>query len=157
MSELEYPTQQTSEVMPSLNHSYLCIEILQKLLADETILRMPELTLDIEKGITPDISIFPRSQIKPNFLRDVVKFQEPPRLAIEILSPIQTIQELLEKAAGLIKAGVKAVWTVEPYGRTVFVTTPEGERIFHGGTLETDGIKVDFSKIFNNSPVKETL
>jgi Uma2 family endonuclease len=132
------------------------MEILRQLLADENILPMPELTLDIEKGMTPDISIFSSNQIKPNFMRDVVKFQEPPRLAIEILSPTQTSQELLEQATALIKGGVKAVWTVEPYGRTVFVTTPEGDRIFHGETLETDGIKVDFGKVFNDRTRKET-
>ena len=132
MTEAEYLSHQGSEAMPSLNHSYLCMEILRQLLADEEILPMPELTLDIGKGVTPDISIFSRNQIKPNFMRDVIKFQEPPRLAIEILSPTQTIQELLEKASSLVNGGVKAVWTVEPYGRTVFITTQAGEKIFHG-------------------------
>ena len=140
--------------MPSLNHSYVCMQILRQLLADESILPMPELTLDIDKGVTPDISVFSISQVKPNFLRDIVKLQEALRLAIEILSPTQSIQELLEKASGLVKGGVRAVWTVEPYGRTVFVTTPDGDRIFHGQTLETDGIKVDFGKVFNVIPTK---
>jgi len=55
---------------------------------------------------------------------------------------------VLEKAGILVKSGVKAVWTVEPYGRTIFVTTKNGDTIIHENIVETEGIKVDFSKVF---------
>ena len=136
------------EEMPSLNHSYICLQILRQLLQNEKVEPLPELTLDIANGLTPDISIFPKEQIHPNFFRDVSKFQQMPVLAIEVISSSQTIEELLEKAAQLIQAGVKVVWTIEPYSRSVFVTTSSEEKLFHDGIVENEEIQVDFAKVF---------
>ncbi len=82
-------------------------------------------------------------------MRDIPKFSEMPIIAIEVVSASQNIQDLLEKAANLINNGVKAVWTVEPFTNTVFVTTSQGNQRFHNQEIETEGIKVDFRKIFN--------
>ena len=136
------------EEMPSLNHSYICLQILRQLLQNEKVEPLPELTLDIANGLTPDISIFPKEQIHPNFFRDVPKFQQMPVLAIEVISLSQTIEELLEKAAQLIQAGVKVVWTIEPHSRSVFVTTSSEEKLFHDGIVENEEIQVDFAKVF---------
>ena len=136
------------EEMPSLNHSYICLQILRQLLQNENVEPLPELTLDIANGLTPDISIFPKEQIHPNFFRDVSKFQQMPVLAIEVISSSQTIEELLEKAAQLIQAGVKVVWTIEPHSRSVFVTTSSEEKLFHDGIVENEEIQVDFAKVF---------
>jgi Uma2 family endonuclease len=148
MLDIEFPTQKRCEFMPSLNHSYICLEVIKQLLDIKDFQPLPELTLDIENGLTPDVSVFSKKQVKPNFLRDVVKFQEMPLVAIEVISPTQNIQDVLEKAASLVKAGVGSVWTIEPYGRTIFVTTESGENIIHDDIVETEGVKVDFSKIF---------
>lgn len=134
--------------MPTLNHSYICSQIMRQLLSDERIEVLPELTLAAGNGITPDISIYPKEEIKPNFLEDITRFEKPPTLAIEIISPSQNIQDLLEKAKILLQAGSKTVWTVEPYSRTFFVTTAAGTKISHDTIVESDEIKVDFSKIF---------
>ncbi len=136
------------EEMPSLNHSYICLQILRQLLQNEKVEPLPELTLDIANGLTPDISIFPKEQIHPNFFRDVPKFQQTPVLAIEVIFSSQTIEELLEKAAQLIQAGVKVVWTIEPHSRSVFVTTSSEEKLFHDGIVENEEIQVDFAKVF---------
>jgi Uma2 family endonuclease len=132
----------------SLNHSYICLQILKELLINERIEPLPELTLDIANGLMPDISIFPKAKIQPNPFRDILRFQERPILAIEVVSSSQTIQEMLQKATQLVNEGVKVVWTVEPYSRTVFVTTQSGETLFHEELIENEGIQVDFSKVF---------
>lgn len=134
--------------MPSLNHSYICLQILKQLISNEAIEPLPELTLDIANGLTPDISIFPKAKIQPNPFRDILRFQERPILAIEVVSSSQTIQEMLQKATQLVNEGVKVVWTVEPYSRTVFVTTQNSETLFHEELIENEGIQVDFSKVF---------
>jgi hypothetical protein len=54
----------------SFNHSYICAEILEQLVANKAIKALPELTLAIERGLTPDISIYPREKVTPNFLKD---------------------------------------------------------------------------------------
>lgn len=48
-----------------------------------------------------------------------------------------------------IESCVKAVWTAEPYGRSVFVSSQAGDRIHHEDIVETEGIRVDFAKVFH--------
>ncbi|KOR33123.1 hypothetical protein TI05_02995 [Achromatium sp. WMS3] len=136
--------------MPSLNHSYICAQIMRQLLQDDSIQPLPELTLDIENGLTPYISVFNKAKIQPNFFEDILKVKELPILAIEIISASQTIQAMLEKSNILVNSGIKNVWTVEPYGRSIFVINKEGKYVFHEHLLESDGIKVDFTKVFNS-------
>jgi Uma2 family endonuclease len=137
------------EEMPSFNHSYICTEILLQLAKNESYKPLVELTLDVDKGITPDISVFPKEKIKPNFFEDITRFPEMPTVAIEVISASQNIQDILHKAKLLVQHGVKAVWTVEPFGNTIFVTTKEGEQRFHNVEIESEGIRIDFTKIFN--------
>jgi Uma2 family endonuclease len=147
--EIEDFIEEEKEKMQSLNHSYICANILYQLLENKEIIALPELTLKIGNGsITPDVSIFPREKIKPNFLQDYPKYPEMPIIAIEVISASQNIQTLLEKARKMIKEGAKAVWTIEPFGQTIFVTTALGDEIIHNQTVESEGIKVDFKKIF---------
>jgi Uma2 family endonuclease len=134
--------------MPSLNHSYICLQIIKQLLLNNTIEPLPELTLDIANGLTPDISVFPKNQIQPNFFHDIIKFNQSPLLAIEVISASQTIQEMLTKALLLVQNGVKTVWTVEPYSQSVFVTSATEETLFHREVVESEGIYVDFTKVF---------
>ncbi len=134
------------EEMPSLNHSYICLQITKQLLLNDDIEPLPELTLDIANGLTPDISVFQKDKIQPNLFHDVIKFKEVPILAIEVISSSQTIQEMLQKATVLVKGGVNAVWTIEPHSRSVFVTTQTNESLFHADLVESEGIKVDFQR-----------
>jgi Uma2 family endonuclease len=146
--ELDEFIEEEKEEMPSLNHSYICAEIIEQLSENKQIKALPELTLKIGKGITPDVCVYPRHAIKPNFRRDITQFAEMPLVAIEVISASQNIQKLLEKANRMVKAGVKSVWTIEPFGETIFVTTDEGEKIMHSQTIESEGVSVDFKKIF---------
>ena len=150
LSEIEEIVEEQIEEreMPSFNHSFICNRILRQLFENEKIDALPELTLDIEKGITPDISVYSKETINPNFLQDFVRYPEMPILAIEVISASQNIQDLLEKARMLVSNGIKAVWTIEPFGQTIFVTTREDEKIFHNQEIESESIKVDFRKIF---------
>ncbi|MCP4351366.1 MAG: Uma2 family endonuclease [Desulfobacterales bacterium] len=134
--------------MPSLNHSYICSRILRQLFQNDSIEALTELTIDIDNGLTPDICVYPSEFINPNFSRDIAKVQQMPILAIEVISASQNIQDILEKAERLVKKGVKAVWTVEPYTRSIFVTTEEGENILYNQPVESENVKVDFKQIF---------
>lgn len=148
---IELEEEQTEEEMPSFNHSYICTEILLQLAKNEDYKPLVELTLDVDKGLTPDISVFPKEKIKPNFFEDITRFPEMPTLAIEVISASQNIQDILQKAKLLIRNGVKAVWTIEPYSNTIFVTTKNGEERLHNTEVESEGIKVDFRQIFNTN------
>ncbi len=122
--------------------------MLRQLFNNSSIEVLTELTLDIANGLASDICVYPAEAIHPNFSRDIVKMSEMPTLAIEVISASQNIQDILIKAERLIQAGVKAVWTVEPYSRTVFVTTEGGESILHNRPVASEGIQVDFKRIF---------
>lgn len=148
IAEAEEIVIEEERKMPSLNHSFICAEILEQLYENKEIKALPELTLDIDKGITPDICVYPKSQIQPNFRRDITRFPVMPVLAIEVISATQNIQDLLVKADILVQHGVRTVWTVEPFTNTIFVTTKNGEEKFTNQEIESEGIKVDFKKIF---------
>jgi Uma2 family endonuclease len=151
MLDLELPSAiKPDEIqMPSLNHSYICSRILRQLFAIDHIEAFTELTLDIDKGLTPDICVYPIATLKPNFSRDVTKVSELPLLGIEVISASQNIQTILEKAERLVQSGVKAVWTVEPYSRSIFITTENGEEIVYNSRVSFETISVDFTQIFN--------
>jgi len=148
MRDMQLTQQSEGEEMPSLYHSYVCAQMMRQLLQDERLQSLPELTLDIENGLTPDISVFPKEHIHVDSFEDTLKVQQAPLLAIEIISSSQTIQAMLAKAKVLLNAGVKVVWTVEPYGRSIFVSTGQGEQLFHEEPVESEGIHVDFSQVF---------
>ncbi len=151
LTEVEEIVEEQTEQreVPSFNHSFICADIIEQISENKIFKALPELTLDIGNGLTPDVSIYVRNQIKPNFLRDFPKYPEMPLVAIEVISASQNIQDLLEKAKLLVTNGVKAVWTIEPFSNSIFVTTKDGEEIFHNQEVESEGIKVDFRKIFN--------
>ncbi len=151
LAELEETiVEEKEKEMPSLNHSIICLRIIRQLIEIPNIEPLPELTLDIDKGITPDISVYPKANIQPNFRRDITKFPEMPLLAIEVISASQNIQDLLIKADTLVANGVRTVWTIEPFTETIFVTTKDGEEKLSAQTIGSEGIKVDFKKIFGN-------
>ena len=71
-----YPTTEIEEsqgYLPSLNHSYVCLQLLKQLIINDDIVPLPELTLDIANGLTPDISVFPNKKIQPNFRKSSLK------------------------------------------------------------------------------------
>lgn len=149
LNEVEIEQAQNEE-MPTLNHSFVCVRILRQLLANDSIEALPELSLAIGNGLTPDISVYPKEQIQPNFLEDVTRVEIPPMLTIEVVSPSQDIQDLLGKAKTFVQSGISTAWTVEPFTRTIFVTTNDGTKLFHETTVESAGVSVDFKRIFVN-------
>ena len=151
VEEILETEEKVEEEMSSFNHSYICLQTILQLNQNPNIVPLPELTLDIENGLTPDISVFPKEKIRPNFFHDITKFPEMPTLVIEVIFASQNIQDLLQKAKNFIENNIKAVWTVEPFTNTVFVTTKDGEKRFHNAEVESEGIKVDFRQIFSTN------
>ncbi|MGI8641024.1 MAG: Uma2 family endonuclease [Pyrinomonadaceae bacterium] len=148
MIAVEETIEEIINETPTLNHSYICSQIMRQLLPNEDLEVLPELTLAIGNGLTPDVSVYPKEQIKPNFWKDITLFEQPPLVAVEVVSPSQNIQDLLEKAQLLVQSGVKTVWTVEPFSRSIWVTNDRGTQLFHDTIVESEGVKVDFQKIF---------
>jgi Uma2 family endonuclease len=63
----------------------------------------------------------------------------PPILAVEVLSPKDVLEEVEEKVSEYLAAGVKLVWLVNPYRRTVTVFRPDAEPQLFNVTQEVSG------------------
>jgi Uma2 family endonuclease len=142
------PREDGCSMSPSLNHSYLCKKIILEIEKTEQWEAWPELTLNIESGLIPDVAVYPRGNLKPNFMEDRMKCDVLPALVIEVASPSQSMHELMLKADKFLKSGIPAIWTVEPYGQIVYVSTREGRKVKLAGMVESEGVAVDFARIF---------
>jgi len=135
-------------VSPSLNHSYLCRKIILAVEQSSQWEAWPELMLDIEGGLIPDIAIYGVGVLAPNFIEDQTRCAVLPTVVVEVVSPSQPIHSLMRKAGKFLKAGVPAVWTVEPYGQVVYIATAQGRKTQLAGVVEHEGVRVDFASIF---------
>lgn len=143
-----------SEDIMSVNHSRLIHRIgvaLDQYDAEYDI--FPELELELTTGkCKPDISVFKNLPI--DWLNDIIFYNCPPIIAIEILSPRQALTDLTQKAFDLyFPAGVQVVWIVLPSVRMIIVLTPDGKRATFADTTLIDpitGFKLQLSDIFRN-------
>jgi Uma2 family endonuclease len=77
-----------------------------------------------------------------------------PTLAVEVLSPNDTVEEITEKVDEYLAAGVPLVWVVNPYHRTVTVhrpgAAPELFNVSHTLSAEPHlpGFQVAVARIF---------
>jgi Uma2 family endonuclease len=115
---------------------------------------LSELSLDTPgERTTPDIAI---CEIQPiDFSRDEIKRKEPPFATIEILSPTQILQMLIDKTQDYFSFGVKSCWIVIPALQSVYVfTAPNRHEVFTPGEELYDAnldIRVPMDVIFAQS------
>ena len=136
---------------PSLNHSYLCKKIIVAIEQSEQWEAWPELALNIEGGLVPDIAIYRKGLIKPDFAEDKIRCEVLPQLVIEIVSPSQAVHDLMIKARKFLAAGIPAVWTVEPYGAVVYISKKNERRVVIAELVKTEEVELDFAKIFKQN------
>jgi Uma2 family endonuclease len=112
---------------------------------------LPEVALDTpgQKSI-PDIAI---DTIEPiDFSKDEITLETPPLATIEILSPTQVLQTLLDKTNDYFSFGVKSCWVVIPPLKTIYVfTAPNTYKAFTEADVLNDpqlGIQVPLELIF---------
>ena len=74
----------------------------------------------------PDIGFVRRERISPAGLPDTF-WPGAPDLAVEILSPNDTVYEVEEKVADWLLAGVRSVWILNPKQRTIHIHRPNAE------------------------------
>jgi Uma2 family endonuclease len=110
-----------------------------------------ELTIELgEKTAVPDISVYARYEV-PWTKRVPAAKAEPPLVAIEIISPSQTLVEMLDKADMYFAQGVKSCWIVQPELQTISVLhLGEKPRTFDSGMVEDMlvGIQIPIEEVF---------
>ena len=66
----------------------------------------------------------------------------PPLIAIEILSPEDTIRDAEKKAAEYLQFGVVHVWVIDPYARVAYRATGEGLERFAEAEFTVPGTPI---------------
>lgn len=112
---------------------------------------LSELTLELDgRELTPDLSVY--GDLEVDFTQDEVRMTEPPLLTVEIGSPTQGIQELIDKIRFLLNHGVQSCWLVQPQLRTITVYTEDMEsKTYSEGTVAdpTLDIEVTIEDVFS--------
>jgi Uma2 family endonuclease len=110
--------------MGSLNRRIVQTQIAGLLVNDERFRVIVELSLDASQidlsqfnlkakdELKPDICVYPNTVKRKR--RDILRMSEMPLLAIEIISPSQSIDSLLAKFDAYFELGIKSCWLVMP-------------------------------------------
>ena len=148
---VEYEEDREKPV-PSVNHSRLQIRLSVALFQYEpeyTVLS--ELALEVGGNrFTPDLCVYPKMEV--NFQEDEVRMTEPPLLAVEIVSPTQSTQDVVDKISDMLEADVGSCWLVQPATETDTIFTPgEKPSTVTSGTLTDPAteIEVEIDEIFD--------
>lgn len=137
--------------IPNKQHSITQANLLDVLLRyKQQYKRLPELSLRLlgEKFV-PDIALY--ATTASDWHQPETEMTLPPLLAIEIVSPSQTMEEMTIKAHKYIAAGVRSVWLVLPLLAGVMVLhTGQKTRFFSEGNLvdEELGIEIPIDEVF---------
>ena len=86
---------------------------------------LPELELELSTGkCKPDVAIYPNLSV--DWLNDIIYYNQPPIVAVEILSPKQALTDLTDKAyKQYFPAGVQVVWLIIPTTRILQTLLPD--------------------------------
>jgi Uma2 family endonuclease len=137
--------------MPSKNHSYTQTNLIVALAQFKKRFRTTsELSLTLPTlRATPDICLYP--QRGADYRNDQVTVSEPPILVIEILSPSQTLDMMMEKFDRYFENGVQSCWLVQPQIETITVLHPGAKpRTFDSGLVldAVVGIEIPVEEVF---------
>ena len=137
----------------SRNHStiHLNVGFERKTRYREQFRFMLEISIDIMgRVLVPDIGIFEKTPV--DMSRDQIVLNELPLTTIEILSPAQAVDDLVDKARAYFEAGVKSCWIVMPKAQAVFVYSAPGQyEFFHKAETLIDpatGIELPLTPLF---------
>ncbi len=145
-------TIERDKPMPSKNHAIIQanLSFLLTLHYRDQYRIMSEISLDMPgKGAVPDIAIYPA--LPYDSLHDEISMTQMPLGVIEIMSPSQTQDELVEKAGRYFAAGVLSYWLINPIFKIVHILHGANEyQNFMSGTLidEKIGVSLEVSELF---------
>jgi Uma2 family endonuclease len=118
--------------LASLLVSYLVIDGLERGLGRAVSEMLFDLRPHLDRSRRPDVAFvsydrWPRSRLIPR----INAWPVVPDLAVEIVSPTNTFDEVIEKMQEYFQAGSRLVWVVIPGPREVYAyTSPTGVHIF---------------------------
>jgi len=101
----------------------------------------------------PDVGFVSKSRLPDEGLPEGY-FPGAPDLAVEVVSPNDSADEIQQKVNEYLRYGTKAVWVFYPKSKTIAVHMPSGSRTLHpGDTLDggdlLPGFKLAVSDLFD--------
>ncbi|MEZ4864681.1 MAG: Uma2 family endonuclease [Caldilineaceae bacterium] len=164
--DLDEETSEEIDPMGSFNHGYVQMQLGALLAQAGDYTPVSELTLDIseieaqgidirqfglrsKEEIKPDISVYPKRGLSRP--QDILKMNEMPLLAIEIVSPRQGLYELIGKFRVYFLLGVQSCWLIEPAINTVtvYAAIDQWETFAQGEVVDQKlRIRLTIDKIF---------
>ncbi len=143
--------EERGKPMPSRNHAAVQSNLILEFSKDRKYRILSELTLEIDGDRpTPDLCAFLRVPL--DFRRDAVREKEPPLMAVEIFSPQQGTQPVLDKVDLYFRHGVKSVWIVSPPLHTIQILTADGGEQTLSSGVATDpvtGLSANLDVVFS--------
>lgn len=159
----EIATDETEEnqTMGSFNHGYIQLRLgglldrlgqftpVGELSLDTSPLDLSQFALKSKTELIPDIALYSkRSLSRPT---DIQRMNEYPLVAIEILSPRQGFDEILEKFKAYFALGVRSCWLVAPAinAVTVYAAPTQWTTFVQGDIIdETVDIHISLAELF---------
>ncbi len=139
--------------MGSRNHSRVQFQIIAQMILKYNLAYhiIPELSLDINgKERIPDLSFYKKFDRATD--GDEIRVKDLPLGVVEILSPTQSLSELVRKANEYLNVGILSYWLVAPEVNTVYIYSlnMEPNVYSHKDTLIDQHLKIelDLPKIF---------
>ncbi len=111
------------------------------------LLRDPETTVGIDV-------VYVSAEVVVRQTDDTTLIDGVPTLAVEILSPNDTVEDINEKLALYRRAGVPLVWLIDPYDQTVTVYAAGDQPVLFNINQELSaephlpGLRVPVSRLF---------
>ena len=137
--------------MPSFNHGAVQTNLIVQFGQARKFRILSELSLELDgHKMTPDLSVYPAGPI--DFRHDIIRRTDPPLLVVEILSPRQAYEDVMEKISRYLESGVKSCWMVIPPTQSITVFSPgDVQKTFTEGTA-TDpaiGLSAELAAVFS--------
>jgi len=143
--------EERGKPMPSRNHAGIQVNLIVEFSKHREFRVYSELALELEgKPYTPDLSIYPREQL--DLRHDIIRRTDPPLLVVEIFSPRQGYQDVMEKVDVYFRNGVKSCWVISPPIHTVSILRPDGStESFNSGEVKdpVTGLTADLAAVFS--------
>ncbi len=137
--------------MPSFNHGAIQANLIGEFIPQRDFRVCSELSLELAgQPLTPDLSIYPREPL--NLRHDEIRRTDPPLVVVEILSPTQGYQSVMEKVEAYFRNGVKSCWIVSPPFHTITILRPDGtEEVVHSGVAKDPaiGLTAEVAAVFS--------
>ena len=153
-AEISDYEKERGKPMPNISHSILemRLAVAFSVGAAERYLVAPELTFEFADGLvlTPDIAVLPKRSI--NWGREPARCREVPLLVVEIVSPSQGYQTVVEKVDAYFAHGVQSVWEVNPALEMIAIHQPGNDvpQLFQQGEIKDPvvGLTARLEEIF---------